>query len=264
MPEKEPMNRYSDAECETLFVSLFPAGFGGKDVLEEISPEGWVNSALLVVFHPTVEQVHAERIQFRRSLESWPRLRKERTTEPEPTLEEIVEGYKDTPVDTTREVQEPVAVCLWDVFSNENDVVDGNGRLVDIGSWRGAAGFLADALNCQTGKAKYDYIDFYMGSWWVCERADLTPVYEVIFCRMKGSELDWRYRFPQMQVIEFPSDRPDGRRSHALLNMRADLERANLAGIQDLKRKPVPSLVLAYCNIYGGFPHGWPPWEFVR
>jgi hypothetical protein len=66
-----------------------------------------------------------------------------------------------------------------------------------------------------------------------------------------------------MHLIEFPSDRPDGLRSPQSENIRADLERANLESIHDLKGKPVPSVVFAYRNIYGAFPHGWPPWEFV-
>src|SRR5215469_5954164 len=71
------------------------------------------------------------------------------------------------------------------VFSNEHEIVDRNSRLVDIGSWRGAAGFLADQLNRQTGSSQYDYMDFYMGSFWRSQRADLTPVYEMIFHRLK-------------------------------------------------------------------------------
>ncbi|PYU38585.1 MAG: hypothetical protein DMG56_24595 [Acidobacteria bacterium] len=262
MCEKEPTERYSDAECQTLFASLFPAGFAGKDVLKEIAPEGWPHSTLQFLFHPTLEQVHWERVQLHRNLRNWPWFPKDRLEEPEPTLESIHADYQDSPVDTTREVRELVAMCLWDVFSNENDVVDRDVRLVDIGSWRGAAGFLADQLNRETGEQQYDYIDFYMGSFWVSERADLTPVYEMIFRRLKVQSLDWRYRFPELHLIEFPSERPNGRRSYELEKMRADLEQAHHEAMDDLKLESVPAIVLAYSNIYGVFPHGWPPWEF--
>jgi hypothetical protein len=63
-------------------------------------------------------------------------------------------------------MRELVAMCLWDVFSNENEVVDPDGQPVDIGSWRGAAGFLADQLNHESGESRCDYMDFYMGSFW--------------------------------------------------------------------------------------------------
>lgn len=107
-------------------------------------------------------------------------------------------------METEYEVRELVAMCLWDVLSNEYDVVDRDGRLVDIGSWRGAAGFLAELLNRQTGRSQYDYVDFYMASFWVSQRADLTPVYEMVFRRLKERLFDWRYRFPQLHLIEFP------------------------------------------------------------
>lgn len=152
MCERELRKRYTDAECQTLFASLFPAGFAGKDVLEEIAPEGWPDSTLQFVFHPTLEQVHWERVQLQRNLRNWSWFPKDRLDEPEPTLEDVNADYQDSSVDTTREVLELVAGCLWDVFSNENEVVDRDGRLVDIGSWRGAAGFLADQLNRESGE----------------------------------------------------------------------------------------------------------------
>src|SRR5215472_13669033 len=66
----------------------------------------------------------------------------------------------------------------------------------------------------------------YMGSFWVSDRADLTPVYEMIFRRLKDDLLDWRYRFPAPHLIEFPTDRPDRRRSYELEKLRAELEQA--------------------------------------
>ena len=101
-----------------------------------------------------------------------------------------------------------------------------------------------------------------MGSFWVSDRADLTPVYEMIFRRLKDDLLDWRYRFPAPHLIEFPTDRPDRRRSYELEKLRAELEQARRETLEDLKLEPVPAIVLAYRNVFGVFPHGWPPWEF--
>jgi hypothetical protein len=88
-------------------------------------------------------------------------------------------------------------------------------------------------------------MDFYMGSFWVSERADLTPVYGMIFRRLKDHLLDWRYRFPELHLIEFPAERPDGRRSHELEKMRVDLEQARREALGDLKLEPVPAIVPA-------------------
>ncbi len=181
MSGKGPKERYTDEECLNLFACLFPKGFAGEDVLAEIAPEGWMDSTLHFVFHPTLDQVHWEHVQLHRNMQEWPWRSKDGAQEPEPSLEDVRATYKDSPVETEREVRELVAMCLWDVFSNEHDVVDRDGRLVDIGSWRGAAEFLAEQLNHQTSESCYIYIDFYMGSFLVSERADLTPVYEMIF-----------------------------------------------------------------------------------
>ena len=262
MFDEELRKRYTDAECQTLFASLFPSGFAGRDVLEEIAPEGWPHSTLQFAFHPTLDQVHWERVQVHRNLRNWPWVAKDQLDEPEPTLEDVRADYQDSPRDTTREVRELVAMCLWDVFSNENDVVDRDGRFVDIGSWRGAAGFLADQLNRESCEWQYDYMDFYMGSGWISKRADLTPVYEMIFRRLKDGLLDWRYRFPKLQLIEFPSERPNGARSYQLEKMKAELKEAHRQAIENSKLGPVPEIVLAYRNVYGTPPHGWPPWEF--
>ena len=159
-------------------------------------------------------------------------------------------------------IGELVARCLWDVFSNEHDVIDRNGRLVHLGSWRGTAEFLARQLNRQTAKSQYDYMDFYMGSFAVRERADLTPVYEMIFRRLTGRLFDWRYSFPSLQLIEFPSDRPNAVRNHEFEKMQAELRQARRQAIEDSKLEPVPEIVLAYRNVLGIWPHGWPPWQF--
>jgi hypothetical protein len=104
---------------------------------------------------------------------------------------------------------------------------------------------------------------FLHGKFLVSERADLTPLYQMIFRRLKDGLLDWRYRFPELCLIEIPSDRPDGRRSHELEKLRANLEQAHRETMDDLTLGPAPVIVLAYRNIYGVFPLGWPPWEFT-
>ena len=66
-----------------------------------------------------------------------------------------------------------------------------------LGPFAGAGGFLADSINRQAGRREYDYIDFYMGTIWLAQRADLTPVYCMIFRRLKARGYDWTYHFPQ-------------------------------------------------------------------
>jgi len=108
-------------------------------------------------------------------------------------------------------------------------------------------------------------MDFYMGTIWVSQRADLTPVYEMIFRRIKERLLSWRYRFPEVGLVEFhSSDKPDGARTLRMDKVKAELRKIHRQGIEDAKQQPVPTTVLAYQCVYGSSPHGWPPWEFDK
>src|SRR6266446_311979 len=163
--------RYTDAECEAVFADLLPQGFAGQDVLDDIAPAGWEQAALVATFHPSPEQVYEERVQFHRNLQSWSGRNQDRPAKPEPTRAEVSRDYQATPIETEREVRELVGQCLWDIFSDNHDVLGPDGRLVDIGSFRGAGGFLADCLNRQSSSQEYDYMDFYMGTIWLSRRA---------------------------------------------------------------------------------------------
>ena len=66
-----------------------------------------------------------------------------------------------------------------------------------------AGGVLADVANRQTGTTQYDYMSFYLGTSWVSQRADLTPVYEMIFRRLRRRGLDWIYHFPRLYAVDF-------------------------------------------------------------
>src|SRR5207248_6010480 len=115
---------------------------------------------------------------------------------PEPTREEVAGDYRETPVEAGQEAAELVGQCLWDVFSDNHEVVAPDGRVLDLGSFRASGRFLAETLNRQTGADDYDYMDFYLGTVWVAQRADLTPVYRMIFRRLHGRRLDWIHHFP--------------------------------------------------------------------
>ena len=70
-----------------------------------------------------------------------------------PTLDDIRNQHARRPVQPERELTELVGMCLWDVLSDNHEVRGPDGRLVDLGSFRAAAGFLAEMLNRELGQA---------------------------------------------------------------------------------------------------------------
>lgn len=169
--------RLTERELHVLFDELFPHGFASADVLAEITPEGWEHSPLLACFHPSVEQLFEERVMLHRNLEEWRQLRRKRqgemtvTSEPEPTVDDVRREYEPSPVNEEEEVTELVGLCLWDVFSDNHDVIAADGRLADIGSFRGAGAFLDEHLTRdRDGWREGDYLRFYLGTIWISRR----------------------------------------------------------------------------------------------
>lgn len=281
----EEKARLTDAELHAFFDRLFPDGFAGADVLAEIAPAGWEQSSLLACFHPSIEQRYEESVQLHRNLEELsramrPRDLPEREPRPEPTLEEIRSEYRAEPVKVQEEVTELVGLCLWDVFSDNLDVTAADGRAVDIGSFRGAGAFLDEHLNRdeQDRWREGDYLRFYMGTIWISRRADLTPVYAMIFRRLRALGADWEYHFPELYLWEPDSrdrglEQPAGysvtesaaaelkaqKRRAETARLRADIDDMNVRARDEAMDREPPATVRAYRQVYGRDPRGWPP-----
>jgi hypothetical protein len=192
--------RLTDAELHALFDRLFPHGFADADVLGEIAPDGWKQSPLLACFHPSVERVCEEQLLWHRNLEELRSVRSRRdgTVEPDaapapaPTLEDVRREYQPRPVQQDEELTELLGSCLWDIFADNHEVIAADGRVADIGSFRGASAFLDEYITgsyrgmCREG----NYMRFYMGTIGIGGRADLTPVYAMIFRRLKALGAD--------------------------------------------------------------------------
>src|SRR6266540_720122 len=206
--------RLADAELHAFFDRLFPNGLAGDDVVNELAPAGWEQSPLVACFHPSIEQTYGEAVQLHRNLEALRDVgrRPDRTEleiespSPEPTLEEVRRKYRPTPIEPREELTELVGLCLWDVFSDNHDVIAADGRLADIGSFRGAGAFLDEHLTRGGDSSREgDYLRFYLGTIWISRRADLTPVYAMIFRRLRSLGADWVYYFPQLYLAELVS-----------------------------------------------------------
>lgn len=279
--------RLTDAELHVFFDRLFPHGFAGADVLADVAVDGWEQSPLLACFHPSVEQVFDESVQLHRNLEALRNARPRRdsggetdeTPSSEPTLEEVRCGYQPDPVKPQEELTELIGLCLWDVFSDNHDVIAADGHAVDIGSFRGAGGFLDEYLTRDQDRWREgDYLRFYLGTIWISRRADLTPVYAMIFRRLRSLGADWVYHFPQLYLTELGlSDGEDGQTGSYSVSesaaaevkaqthraetarLRAELKEMNASAREEALDRPPPAAVRGYRQVYGRDPRGWPP-----
>jgi hypothetical protein len=275
---------YSDEELHVEFDRLFPHGFAGQDVFQELAPGGWAASPLLAVFHPSVDQLYEETLVMHRNLASLWRPDDHRPRSPEPTREAIAREYREHTIEPAAEVRALVGECLWDIFSDSHEVVAvEDGRVLDLGSFRYAGGVLSDVANRQTGTTQYDYMDFYLGTSWVSQRADLTPVYEMIFRRLRRRGLDWIYHFPRLYAVDLrplknalvqarepewlnysPSEAlaeeaEQTKRDQELAALRESLDAGYREAVEEALDTPPPATVRAYQAVYGHFPRGWPP-----
>lgn len=158
-------------------------------------------------------------------------------------------------------------------------------RLVDLGP--GSLETIFAELDAQRESADrvYDYMDFYMGTQMIGGRADLTPVYRMIFRRLRAADCDWRYSFPRMFLADLRPLRDALREEQAgepawsdydpsaalaaadddsahdieIADVRAKLDEAYRESVEAAKDQSPPRAVAAYRDVYGSYPAGWPP-----
>jgi hypothetical protein len=272
-----------EGECRDLFKRLFPQGLAGADVRDELVPEGWDSSPFLAVFHPSVDQIWQRSLMIHENLKKLGQALKSKKSgspppPPSPTREEIVAQWTDHPVDELSEVIDLMGRCVWDVFSDNHSVVAEDGRVVDLGTFRASAGFIADLVSAESSTFSGDYMNYYMGSSGLHYLASMEPVYRLIFRRLKNAQCDWRYSFPRIHLISFdaplidaaqPAEySPSGAFEREAKKAEAEAEHARLAAEMDkidaearadARSQPPPETVAAYMDVFGRWPTGWPP-----
>lgn len=276
------MKEYTDAECQQLFQDLFPNGFDSNDLMYTLAPDGWENTPY-VMPTPSIENAY-QGAKARQSLDKLMASIKSgnmaglENIEEFESFEDFKAHYQAETPDYNLELQETIANCVWDIFSDNNDVVKNN-RVFHLGSFRGSASFIADLLN-QTNEKEYSYIDFYMGnSAKEDDTCDYSPVYELIFKRLKEAGCDWVFNFTQMGLVDLSSakgqapDKPENYDPNKALeaelkqkeeqkakdDFKAKIEEMNAKAREDALYKPPPKVVQAYRTVFGQFPTGWPP-----
>jgi len=278
----------TEEQCWELFQRLFPNGLDDPSLVQKLAPEGWERSPLVLVYHPTAEQVYEETMRLRDNLR---RLRR-KTSPPEEEPQIMLDALRrEMPVDApkpAKECADLLGCCLWDVFADNHDVRTAEGALVDLGSFRAAAGFIADFRQRRSHSEAWlnerrDYLEFYLGTWMVRHRADLTPVYELIFRCMQQLGLDWRYVHPRLMLVDvrplhealesenvpeavqydptenYWRERTEVAHDAEMADLRRHMDEAYRESVEEARHDPPPATVRAYQLVYGRFPAGWPP-----
>jgi len=178
-----------------------------------------------------------------------------------------------------------LGLSIYDIFSNNHEVIGYDNKIYDFGSFRGSGQFIADFFNDNfpDNSEKYDYMDFYMGTIWIKGRGNLTLFYEYIFQKLKDLNCDWKYSFPRMQLIDLKKifetsiedNLEDYKPEKALQEQleltendkqtkkfQEELEKIYNDEYEEAKYKPISQVVQAYKNIHGQLPNGHPQKEF--
>ncbi|MDQ6762141.1 MAG: hypothetical protein M3015_05885 [Bacteroidota bacterium] len=267
----------SENICETLLIELFQSI---PELLQTIAPDGFVNSPLTLIFHPTPEQQYKE---YCRMSENIAGLRKAMKSQADSnsvvSFEEFIKDVKAKPVDAQYEIVSIFGDCIWEIFSNNHTVFTAKAESYDLGSWRGSGGFIADVINklqLVPGKS-FDYMDFYMGNIFTEGRTDLIPVYEFIFKKLKARNLDWEYSFPRTGLVSFNKDEDEKdnienydpseavkqqlqkeQQQNEIEKLQQSLDETYNAEYEEARyKKPSPE-VMAYYNIYHHYPKEHP------
>ena len=295
----------SENEAYAFLGSLFLGGLKDPALIAELCPEGWENSPLFACYYPTPRMRYEESLNWSRNFKRLGlpgQTKQEEPREgakglpdkPEPSFEEYLlqNPLAQVVISPQVAIQKPaklLGLCLWDIFSNNHEVIAADGRIVDLGSFRGSAGVISDFYESLPALDNADlrdadgsgYMDFYMGTYCLGKRADLTPIYRVIFRRLKALGADWSYSFPRLHLIDFSGCKNDSSASYdpstafqkeaeriakasEVTAMRRKLDRELQSAKRKARTQKPPATVASYQAVYGKFPIGWPPGIYLE
>ncbi len=237
---KEMLRYFDSFNPLPFFQLMFPTGPAGSDVVERLAPEGWRASSLRFAFHPDRGRMTKEQLKTEQELHG---------SRPGQAMKRLTTGRRAHASDEV-ECAELVALCFQNLLT-EHELLDAEGVPRWMDTWRGTGGSLADWVNQALNISRYDYIDFYMGAYYVAHRTDLTPVYELIFSRLRQIDWDWYYLDP----LRGPHDLTDEELGADRFLPEIDAQELQL----EIARKPYGRMVAAYFSECGCLPKGWFP-----
>jgi hypothetical protein len=245
-------------------------------LLRQLAPEGWAHSPYVRFFHPSPEQQHASYRRWIRRLSTLDGI--SQGAEPQKRPEDFTEDRLDQ-INEREEFLNVLGMAVYDLFSDGHQVINPLGKAYSLGSARGSGKFVADFFTYELEglTRRYDYLDFYMGSVWINQRADLGPFYLYLFAGLREQGLDWIYHFPHLYLLDFQRggvDQVEPVYYDPEQSLHDELRRLELAehhdefhtnlhaayqdAWEDARRAPLVPIVAAYREVYGVIPRGHP------
>src|SRR5580698_7109929 len=128
-------NNKSREECTWILHKIFG---DNEAFLNSIAPQGWKNSQYIHFFHPAPEQQLEE---YNRISDNLARLSKKTDkaadNEPRKTLSDFqMENLEN--LKAREEFIQVLGNATWDIFSDNHEVIAEDGKIYDLGSFRGA------------------------------------------------------------------------------------------------------------------------------
>lgn len=272
----------TDKESFEMLKYLFE---DAQDLYKVLAPKGWGKSEYVHFLHPTPKQQYEEHKTMTDNLNRLKRIKSDDKTEEE--YNDISEFEQDDLKDINEygEFLYVLGLAVYDIFSNNHEVVDAENKVYHLGSMRGSGTFIANFFNTNFDNPlrSYDYMDFYMGTIWIRPRGDLLSFYEFVFQKLKAKNCDWIYSFPRMHLID-PKKlfNPNENKTHGnykpensakkelelseidkeVQKFRDELDKIYEEEFEEAKYKPLTPIVQAYKNVYAVLPKGHPQKEF--
>ena len=173
-----------------------------------------------------------------------------------------------------------IGIAIWDIFSNNHEVISSNNKVYDIGSWRGSGRTISEIINNNFKENEsYGYLDFYMGSFCQIEsEINLKEIYKEIFKFLKSFGCDWYYSHSRIYMVDFRDTKEEKSQDNLFydsnkaveVELEEKKENENLKELQDLldedfekrlkksREQPLPEIIVAFKDVYGYLPKGSP------
>jgi len=175
-----------------------------------------------------------------------------------------------------------IGIAIWDIFSNNHEVISPHYKVYDIGSWRGSGQTISEIINDNFSENEsYGYLDFYMGGFLhVDNDFSLLKIYEEIFRVLKELKCDWNYSFPRTYLVDFKESDSDNEKDNNMENLfydpnesiekelakkkrkeqlnefQKELDKDFQRRLEKAKKEPLPEIIRAFINVYGYMPKG--------